>query len=167
MSPSLLLYIGLMIFTNYIFYVVAISLINKRFNKIHINILAVLYFAVVILLSFFKSSFNFTGMNLNPFTMINDFKNYYKLTLLLVVSNTVIYLPLGVFIRFKIKIKIPKLIGGFLLYIVFVETLQYVSHTGIFDINDIILNTLGFVIGVYSYNLINRHNINYKQLGNE
>ena len=152
-----------MIFTAFAFYVFAISVINKKVNKIHIDILVVLYFVVVIGLSFFKSIHNFTGMNLNPFNIINEFRSYFQHTLFLVVSNLLIYLPLGIFVRFKMKVNNSKLIIGFLLYILLIETMQYVSHTGIFDINDIILNTLGFHIGIYSYNLIHTHVRNYKE----
>lgn len=113
-----------------------------------------LYFVVVIGLSFFKSIHYFTGMNFNPLNIINEFRSYFQHTLFLLVSNLLIYLPLGIFVRFKMKVNNSKLIIGFLLYILLIEIMQYVSHTGIFDINDIILNTLGFLIGIYSCNLI-------------
>jgi glycopeptide antibiotics resistance protein len=113
-----------------------------------------LYFGIAIGLSFFKTMSNFNGINLNPLSIINDFKNHFNHALLLAVTNTLLYVPLGIYIRFKVKISNFKLFIGFLLYILLIEVIQNVSHRGIFDINDIILNTLGFFIGVLCSNFI-------------
>jgi hypothetical protein len=45
--------------------------------------LAVLYFGMAIGLSFFKTTSNFSGINLNPFSIVVDFKEYFNHTLLL------------------------------------------------------------------------------------
>ena len=148
MSLSMSLYLGMMIFATTIFYVFSISIINKKVSKIHVNILVTMYFSITIGLSFFKTMSNFNGINLNPFNIITDFKEYFNFTLLLVVTNTLLYLPLGLFARFKVKVSNFVLLIWFLLYILMIEAMQYVLHRGIFDINDIILNTIGFLIGV-------------------
>jgi len=152
MSPSVSLYLGMMIFSTAILYIITISVINKRINKIHVSILALLYLGIAIGLSFFKTTSNFSGVNLNPFSIVVDFKNYFNHTLLLVVTNTLLYLPLGVFVKFRIKANNISLLMGFILYILVIETMQYILHRGIFDINDIILNTLGFILGILCCN---------------
>lgn len=43
---------------------------------------------------------------------------------------------------------------GFLIYIILIESIQYLLHRGILDINDIITNTLGFVGGILLYQMI-------------
>lgn len=149
MPPSVSLYIGMMVFVTIVLYVFAISIINKKVKEIHITILAALYFSLVILLSFFKMTSNFYGLNLNPFSIITDFKEYFTHTLVLVIANAFLYFPLGAFVKFKIKHSNYSLLIGFLLYVLVIETMQYILHRGIFDINDIILNTLGFIIGVW------------------
>ncbi|MBW9159714.1 VanZ family protein [Clostridium tagluense] len=148
MQSSIILSISIMIITAFILYSSAISLINKKVNKIHIDIIVTLYFLVVICLTFFKSSYSYGYINLNPLSIINDFQNYFNHTLLLTISNTLIYLPLGIYIKNKISVSNKKLIFGYLLYIFLVEIIQSITHKGIFDINDIITNTLGFSIGV-------------------
>jgi glycopeptide antibiotics resistance protein len=148
MSPSLSLYLGMMIFATTFLYMLTISVINKRVRKIHTNILGVLYFGIAIGLSFFKTISNYSGINLNPFSVIVDFKQYFNHTLLLVVTNTLLYFPLGVFMKLRVKVNNFSLFTGFVVYILIIETMQYILHRGIFDINDIILNTIGFILGV-------------------
>lgn len=148
MSPSIKLYLGMMIFSTAILYIVTVSVINKRVSKIHVNILAILYFIIAIGLSFLKTTSNISGINLNPLSIFVDFKDYFNHTLLLVVTNTLLYLPLGIYVKFRIKANNFSLFMGFILYILVVEIMQYILNRGIFDINDIILNTLGFFIGV-------------------
>jgi len=148
LNPSMLVIISMMLITAFILYVIIISIMEKKVSRININIVMGLYFVVVIGLSFFRSFSNYSGMNLNPLNIINDYKDYPNLTLLLVITNLLIYLPLGIFIRIKMKVSTHKLIIGFLIYIFLIESMQYISHKGVFDINDIILNSLGFVIGI-------------------
>jgi glycopeptide antibiotics resistance protein len=148
MSPSVSLYLGMMIFATTFLYILTISVINKRVRKIHINILGVLYFGIAIGLSFFKTISIYSGINLNPFSIIVDFKQYFNHTLLLVVTNTLLYFPLGVFMKLRVKVNNFSLFKRFVLYILIIETMQYILHRGIFDINDIILNTIGFILGV-------------------
>ena len=150
MSPSTSLYIGMMIFTTTVFYVFIISVINKKVSRLHLNIIIAMYFGVTIGMSFFKTRVNYTGINLNPFNIIADFKEYFSFTLLLVITNMLIYFPLGLFLKAKAKISNLRLLLGFWAYILMIESMQYIFHRGIFDINDIILNTIGFFIGVLS-----------------
>jgi glycopeptide antibiotics resistance protein len=154
MAPSAALYLSLMIFTATILYIFFISIINRKISTVHINILAVLYFGITIELSFLKTISNFNGINLNPLNIITDFRNYFSFTLLLVITNMLLYLPMGLYIRFKVKISSFRLFIGFILYIFFIEAMQYILHKGIFDVNDIILNSLGFLIGVLCCEII-------------
>lgn len=70
MSPSTSLYLGMMVFSTTILYVLYISIINEKISKVHVNLLAVMYFGLTIGLSFFKTMSNYNGINLNPFNII-------------------------------------------------------------------------------------------------
>ena len=163
MSPSIKLYIGMMIFSTAILYIITVSVINKRVSKVHVNILAILYFSIAIGLSFLKTTSNISGINLNPLSIFVDFKNYFNHTLLLVVTNALLYLPLGIYVKLRIKANNFSLVMGFILYILVVEVMQYILSRGIFDINDIILNTLGFVAGVLCCNFVVNLTMNRKK----
>jgi VanZ like family. len=156
-TPSIVIYIGLMIFTAVILYIFFISILNRKVSVAHINILALLYFGITIVLSFFKTRTDFTGINLNPLNIVNDFSNYFRHTLFFVVTNTVLYFPVGVYIRLKIRFSNIKLITSFILYIFLIETMQYILHKGIFDVNDIIQNTIGFLIGLLCCDIIKKY----------
>ena len=82
-------------------------------------------------------------LNLIPFasdSSINGMKE--------TIVNLILFIPLGSYIQFIIKNK--KCLK--LLIIIFVsfmfELLQYVFHIGVSDITDIIMNTLGGIIGI-------------------
>lgn len=136
------------------FYISAVSIISKKFNQFYIDIFAILYFLLIIGLTFFKSSYTYTSINLNPLSILDEFKAFFNHTLLLLISGTLIYFPLGVYIKYKTNEKNFKILLVFLLYIFLVELIQLISHSGIFDINDIITTTLGFFIGVLCTNSI-------------
>ncbi len=143
----------IMIFAAFLFYSFAISIINKKFDKFYIDIIAILYFLLVIGITFFKSSYSYSPINLNPLSIINDFGEYFHHTLLVLISNIFIYIPLGIYVRYKTNIRIIKLLFDFLIYIVLIEFTQHITYTGIFDINDIITNTFGFLIGILGTNI--------------
>lgn len=152
MDVGTILYISLILFSAYTLFISLNFIIYKKLNNILLDILAIMYFIVVLALSFNKGGFG--GINLNPFTLIQDFNVYFYHTLLLLISNIIIYFPIGVYLKYRINIKSITLIIGFIIYIIFVEIAQYILKCGILDINDIIANTLGFTTGIFSYTLI-------------
>jgi len=154
MHPSIILSIITMFLVAFVFYISAVSIISKNFNKFYIDIIAILYFLMVIALTFFKSSYTYASINLNPLSILGEFKDFFNHTLLLLISNTLIYFPLGIYIKYKTNKKNLKILLVFLLYVFLIEFIQLISHSGIFDINDIITNTLGFFIGVLCANSI-------------
>jgi glycopeptide antibiotics resistance protein len=96
----------------------------------------------------------YNGVNVNPLSILNDFKQYHNQTLLLLIGNIFAYFPLGIYIKYKTNIRTIKLLSFFLPYIILIEILQYNFKCGICDINDIIFNTSGFLLGAVVYNLI-------------
>ena len=71
--------------------------------------------------------------------------------------NIIIFIPYGflrpVFTRHRHKMFILTVVEGFLIS-VFFELFQYVSALGHMDVDDVILNTLGVVIGYGMYVLV-------------
>jgi len=62
--------------------------------------------------------------------------------------NLILFIPLGFYIQFIIKNK--KILKLFIIiFVSFIfELLQYILHIGVSDITDIIMNTLGGIIGM-------------------
>lgn len=152
MNVGTILYVSLLLFSAYTLFVFLNFIIYKKINNMLLDILALMYFIVILGLTFNKGGFR--GINLNPFTLIQDFNDYFHQTLILLISNIIIYFPLGVYFKFRIHIKSVTLIIGFVISIIFVEITQYFLQCGVVDINDIIANTIGFVCGIFSYQLI-------------
>lgn len=73
-------------------------------------------------------------------------------------GNILIFLPFGVFlpILYRKYRTLSKVFVGSILISFLIEILQYVSQLGRFDIDDIILNTLGSIIGFTLVKVVNR-----------
>lgn len=72
-----------------------------------------------------------------------------------IIGNILVFLPLGVFVQLFSQRK--KAWTGILLCALIsvgVETMQFALATGSFDVDDIILNTLGGLLGVVGYQII-------------
>ncbi|PFN07921.1 VanZ family protein [Bacillus cereus] len=96
--------------------------------------------------------------NLTPFTTLlmymTDF-DHYNLDIILTntIGNIVIFIPLGFLIPLLFRrINNVKLACKIFIKCIFlIELLQLLTFTGVFDIDDIILNTLGALIGYSTY----------------
>jgi glycopeptide antibiotics resistance protein len=58
--------------------------------------------------------------------------------------------------KYKFKLSNLMLIICFLPYIILLELTQVISHRGIFDIDDIISNTAGFVFGGICFGILSK-----------
>lgn len=130
---------------------------NKRI--IHL-ILFVLYLLVMCYLVFFAEQFGRvnTGVrtfryNIKPFKEIMRFyrvRHQYPMGFLLnVVGNIVAFMPFGYFlprIHTKCKNGLLTVLHGFFLSLT-IEVIQLLAKIGCFDVDDLILNTAGVLLG--------------------
>lgn len=65
-----------------------------------------------------------------------------------VIGNIILFIPLGYIINSLIKKAFITIISCIII-IVFVELIQYITKLGVFDLIDIILNTLGIILGIF------------------
>lgn len=126
------------------------------------RILFVLYIALAVYFLFFSDSFDRTMIsdsyryNLEPFAEIKRFiinreQLGIKSLMINIVGNVICFMPFGFLLPTITKNKIVKnVVGVFVCTVLFtlaVETIQLVTKVGAFDIDDIMLNTLGGVLG--------------------
>lgn len=98
--------------------------------------------------------YNYTSI-LNYNTLfINDF-NLSSNTGLLLIGNIFLYVPIGVYVKYISHTRNSVLFISFLIYCLLVEIIQYIFNLGSFDINDIIFNSFGFILGVLIYEKFN------------
>lgn len=93
------------------------------------------------------------SMNIIPF---NDILNgrFNKLDLF---GNVILFIPLGIYINIMIKnIKFSKCIGRIVATSLAFECIQYIFGLGASDLTDIIINTVGGIMGIGIYKLIKK-----------
>ena len=147
---------------------------NQKIKKITMSVILILYilllFKLIILKHMSVSLFideminssiwhmlprPFEQYNLVPFDTIKLFMNSYglinpKIIINNILGNVLLFVPLG----YLLKIVFNKKINIILLFIIGVsfsltfEVMQYISGFGILDIDDLILNSIGIIIGL-------------------
>jgi len=135
----------------------------QLFRKIY-RISIPLYTVFLLYLMFFglgRSPYDFNIVRLIPLISTVDFAREtirWRTILINIFGNVLMFVPFGF-----LGIVFPKLHGfrkmmiHFLAAIITVESLQYFTRLGVFDVDDIILNSLGVAIGFLSYHWLDRH----------
>ena len=124
--------------------------------KIFMLVIFVIYFALLLRLAVFRDGFDTKHIfeigkyNLVPFL---DYTNVWqnggiKSFLRLFFGNLGWFFPLGFFARYKFTLtKTAKIVLFGFLFSLLVEILQFVFKTGIFELDDLILNSIGVFLG--------------------
>ncbi|MFJ7746582.1 VanZ family protein [Peribacillus sp. NPDC097295] len=66
-------------------------------------------------------------------------------------GNIATFIPYGILIPLLYRVSFRKFISLFVLSILFLETIQALTHLGSFDLDDVFVNTLGATIGFIAY----------------
>ena len=142
---SIFIVIGNRIYSNY--YVERLD-DKKKISNISKLIVFIYYVIMLANMTFFARYNNYTGINLIPFKSIKDtFNNSIYYITIIFFGNLIIFMPFEYFfIEFtknkKITINILFILG----LVIMIELIQYILKVGIFDIDDIILDSLGMFI---------------------
>ncbi len=142
-------------------------------------VLFLLYLALLSYLMFFSEDFGRTNpnrgyaYNLAPFKEIMRFITYYetlgmKAVVVNLAGNVIAFMPFGFFMpvvsrRSRGPVRIIFLGFGFSLML---ETIQLGFKVGSFDVDDLILNTLGAAIGFFCYRRVQRFRVRLRQRRN-
>lgn len=142
-------------------------------------VLFLLYLALLSYLMFFSEDFGRTNpdrgyaYNLSPFKEIRRFIIYYetlgiKAVVMNLAGNVAAFMPFGFFMpvvsrRSRGPVRIILLGFGFSLML---ETIQLVFKVGSFDVDDLMLNTLGAAAGFFCYRKVQRFRVRLKQRRN-
>lgn len=126
--------------------------LNKERLLNHADNFMIIYMLFLMGVTFFKSNLNLMQFVLNPFsTFIELLKGNITFALINIVGNLFMYVPVGMYIRYKTSREIKELIRLFIIYILIVEFTQGITKTGTCDMNDVLMNTIGFIIGMKVY----------------
>lgn len=126
-------------------------------EKTKTKILLGIYFLLLVWIILFKLSFSFSDLetlrsiNLIPFY----YSNQTSFHLSEVMDNVLIFIPLGILLK-MLNIENKKIIFlGFILSFT-LETMQFILSIGASDITDIITNTIGTIVGLFLYLILEK-----------
>lgn len=77
-------------------------------------------------------------------------------------GNFLAFIPFGILIPLLYRYTFIRFISLFILSITIVEIFQMISRLGAFDIDDIIINTLGAAVGYWSQQIVTRNRDTFK-----
>lgn len=128
-------------------FIATFSLGKILFTRYHLmyNYLFFIGYSILIYLCLFCRIPAYGGVNLNLFAYNElDFNN--SAAFMFTLFNTLVFLPFGL-INYRTRFMNFLSIIIFIIICFVVEWIQLVTHTGIFDISDILFYILGFMIG--------------------
>lgn len=114
----------------------------------------ILYTSALIVLLFLRpNDQSYDSLNLIPFATIRHYLTdeihwiiaFYNLT-----ANIGLFIPYGIYLMTK-SLSFIKLLFTPFIFICLIETLQFITHRGSLDIDDLILNMLGVALGYLNY----------------
>ncbi|NTO39996.1 VanZ family protein [Enterococcus faecium] len=121
------------------------------------------YLFFLLWLILFKLSFNlppfltysYSNVNLVPFSTFS-FEN--TTVLRETTYNLIVFFPFGVLLNVNFKrLSFSKKLGIIFLVSFLAELIQFLFGIGVADITDLITNTTGGLIGLWAYQLLNKH----------
>lgn len=127
-----------------------------------VKVLFVLYFAVLLKLTVFKlvpitnldAAFYMTGREINyiPFRAISEiFRGLINHTTIVnLLGNLIVFIPFGWLMPLTTTAERETIVYGFTISAL-IELVQFIFAMGVADIDDLILNTLGTIIGYFIY----------------
>lgn len=135
------------------------ALKKTHLSNFVLGLCSLIYFWMLIKIILLKNGFVNNGYNANfiLFDFINQYYNYgLSQTLLInILGNIALFIPLSIILLnyFKSLTYSNIIFANFITSLSF-ELIQLATGWGVFDVDDIFLNTLGGIIGLVIYHLI-------------
>ncbi len=146
--PMLVIFLSIIIIVRF-----AYLLINHKKMVFYEEIITLCFLIYVLMLfEFLTSTETGThGLNLVPFTEITRYRFGSSLFIYNVIGNVVLFMPFGYFVAYYCKVKNVFPIFIIATFTSFIIELVQLKIGRAFDIDDIILNVLGGIIGYLIY----------------
>ncbi|KFC21216.1 teicoplanin resistance protein VanZ [Epilithonimonas lactis] len=126
----------------------------RKFYRIFIPFYTI-FLLYLMFFGFGRSQYDINIVRLSPLISTFSFVKetiLWKTIVINVFGNIIMFTPFGFLgIGFPNLNDFKTLMINFLSGIIIIESLQYFTRLGVFDIDDIILNTIGVVIGFWFY----------------
>lgn len=123
-----------------------------KYQKMTFIISVISYIILIILTLYIRPKYE-KYMYKDGIYLLEWFKNIFKNKIIFIniIGNLGLFIPMGIIIGIKkiSKTSIDILLG--ILLIICLELVQFFTKRGVFDLGDIVLNSIGFVFGVLIY----------------
>lgn len=152
-------FIIIITFISLVYYVIYV-LLNIRYKerrvKDYVDKVIFIYIIFILAITYFKARLPFITFVFNPFEFFFLIRGNILRGVVNFIGNLFMYIPIGMYFRYRSYKSNKELVKIFLIYIIVVEFIQGITKCGVFDTNDILTNTIGFIIGVNLYKNIKR-----------
>ena len=140
-------------------YLFGIVFNKEKIYKKNINLYIIIFLVLLISFTFFIGRRSITfyrhwsiGQYIPFYTISNQFK-YASIQVMIknIIGNVIVLVPLAFLLMIKDKKYNSIIYQSFIIIplILFIEIIQSFTHTGVFDVDDIILNYLGSIIFIF------------------
>ena len=123
-------------------------------NKIILIIIFIIYLAALLRITVFRSGFDFSnafsGGEVNPVPfadLVNVFIADKRAFIYLFFGNILWFVPLGFLMKRITNMTSARIILLGFLFSLCIETMQFIFGMGVFEIDDLLLNTVGVLLG--------------------
>lgn len=124
--------------------------------------LLTLLFVIYVLCLFYIVTFQDVSFNNSNFVLFREMFRYdfgSRLFIKNVIGNVILFLPYGFFMTYYLKLdRLKSILGLSLLISLTIESTQLMIGR-VFDIDDIVLNVIGGIVGFYIYKLMEKINV--------
>ncbi|MGG7076551.1 hypothetical protein [Clostridium sardiniense] len=152
--------LALKIFIGSIIYLFICIIINKKVTKFELNMFFISYFLLLIMV-IFKEDHLYVRQVMSLGDGNSPGIGHLVSIITIIGGNLIAYIPIGIAMKLNFKnITNVWLIIIFFIYILVINYINYISRLDIFYINNVILNFVGFYIGLISFNLHNKKKLN-------
>ena len=140
---------------------------KRKIIRIISRICFIVYMVFLVYFLFLSDGFGrhmgreYYAFNIIPFQEIKRFVFYWDtigpaMSCINLLGNVVAFMPFGALIRWVLNRKVRWYEATFytFLFSLFVELIQLFGKVGVFDVDDIILNTLGGLLGFFVYYIL-------------
>jgi len=137
---------------------------NKKAN----SVLFIAYLAIILYLTLInRNQYSYHRINYRLFTNLEFVASHsFKTFLYYFAGNILIFVPMGFFSKNLFKQSFMQTLILVLLVSFFIETSQYILKVGIFELDDLVLNTLGGFLGYLIAWIVNKFRIKHKKEDN-
>lgn len=129
-------------------YKIKIDIVNEITNFLFLGYSIFLFYVVTL------PEINYNIINIKLFKEINRYPIGSKLFIKNIVGNIILFIPYGLYLSYHLKISKSYIIAFLGLSFSFLIEVIQIKIGRVFDVDDILLNVLGCLIGFYIFKLL-------------